>query len=126
MQVPEVESSSALYRAWLLRHQPTEIEQIETAASRVREHVGEHAAALDLLRWAEVANICPNPAESIQWRALHWKVCGMSRRSARRPLSALRRYTLASGAVLLTWRRSRSMSTREEGRRPPFKATVAR
>ena len=68
------ESSSALYRAWLLRHQPTEIEQIETAASRVREHVGEHAAALDLLRWAEVANICPNPAESIQWRALHWKV----------------------------------------------------
>ena len=75
-------AGSALVRSWLLRHSLTDTPILERAANHVLHKHGEHAAALDFLRWAHAMRL---PAcRTIRARALYFKVLrhGVEERAA--------------------------------------------
>ena len=45
-----------LVRAWPLEHNPGEVSRMERSVQNVHQQKGEHAAALDLMRWVEGRN----------------------------------------------------------------------
>merc|ERR1719162_730702 len=51
------DSGVQLVRAWLLQHDLEEISRMERAVTHVHTAKGEHAAALDIMRWAEVKEL---------------------------------------------------------------------
>ena len=62
-------------RAWLLRHRPIEVGTLEVAATQLQCVTGEHAAALDLMRWAEAVKLCDEAANgTANWRMLYFKI----------------------------------------------------
>lgn len=80
----------ALLRAWLLQHDDPDVERMERCAKYLYQQKGEHAAALDLLRWAEARNlrVCQ---DAPMWRLLYFKVLRATadERATIKPLGAL-------------------------------------
>ena len=67
-------SGATLLRAWLLHTAASEPQFLEVAANYLQQTHGEHAVALDFLRWVHENNI---PALDFSWprsRALYFKV----------------------------------------------------
>ena len=93
------EGAQGLVRAWLLRHSPSDVPPLEVAATRLQQATGEHAAALDLMRWAEVTSIGGagqgGNSESL-FRALYFKV--LRHTAEERAASATRLAVLGSSS----------------------------
>lgn len=63
-----------LVRAWLLQHNPEEISRMERAVTHVHTAKGEHAAALDIMRWAESKDLSVQRADADRWKGLYFRV----------------------------------------------------
>ena len=70
--VPDV--GVRLVRAWLLEHNPGEVSRMERSVQNVHQQKGEHAAALDLMRWVEGKELQCSRSDPERWRALYLKV----------------------------------------------------
>ena len=70
--VPDV--GVRLVRAWLLEHNPGEVSRMERSVQNVHQQKGEHAAALDLMRWVEGTELQCSRSDPERWRALYLKV----------------------------------------------------
>ena len=70
--VPDV--GVRLVRTWLLEHNPAEVSRMERSVQNVHQHKGEHAAALDLMRWVEGKELQCTRSDPERWRALYLKV----------------------------------------------------
>jgi hypothetical protein len=88
----------ALVRAWLLQHDDPDVDRVERCARHLYHQKGEHATALDLLRWAEVRNlrVCQDAAA---WRALYTKIL---RATAEERATAKRLGALSDGGLDMT------------------------
>ena len=63
-----------LVRAWLLQHDLEDISRMERAVTHVHKAKGEHAAALDIMRWAEVKELSVQRADVERWKSLYFRV----------------------------------------------------
>jgi hypothetical protein len=63
-----------LVRAWLLQHDLEEISRMERAVTHVHTAKGEHAAALDIMRWAEVKELSVQRIDVERWKSLYFRV----------------------------------------------------
>jgi hypothetical protein len=70
------DSGVTLVRAWLLQHDLEEISRMERAVTHVHTAKGEHAAALDIMRWAEVKELSVQRIDVEQWKSLYFRVLG--------------------------------------------------
>ena len=91
-------SGSALVRAWLLRHESIDAQQIERAACHLQHMKGEHAAALDFMRWAEAKGVLTLLRDDHFWRALYFKI--LRHTAEERAASMKRRGILIRGGAL--------------------------
>ena len=63
-----------MVRAWLLQHDSEEISRMERAVTHVHTAKGEHAAALDMMRWAEVNELSVQRDDVERWKSLYFRV----------------------------------------------------
>ena len=63
-----------MVRAWLLQHDLEEISRMERAVTHVHTAKGEHAAALDMMRWAEVNELSVQLTDVERWKCLYFRV----------------------------------------------------
>ena len=68
------DSGVQLVRAWLLQHDLEEISRMERAVTHVHTAKGEHAAALDIMRWAEVKELSVQRIDVERWKSLYFRV----------------------------------------------------
>ena len=68
------DSGVQLVRAWLLQHDLEEISRMERAVTHVHTAKGEHAAALDIMRWAEVKELSVQRIDVERWKGLYFRV----------------------------------------------------
>ena len=90
------ETGTQLVRAWLLQHDPDEISRVERAMTHVHTTKGEHAAALDIMRWVESKELRVLRADAERWTALYYRVL---RNTAEERASMKRGGSLASGGL---------------------------
>ncbi len=86
-----------LVRAWLLQHDLEEISRMERAVTHVHTAKGEHAAALDIMRWAEIKELSVQRADADRWRSLYFRVL---RNTAEERASSLKRGGSFGGGAL--------------------------
>ena len=63
-----------MVRAWLLQHDLEEISRMERAVTHVYTAKDEHAAALDMMRWAEVKELSIQRIDVERWKGLYFRV----------------------------------------------------
>ena len=63
-----------LVRAWLLQHNPEDFFRMERAVTHVHTARGEHAAALDIMRWAESKDLSVQRSDADRWKGLYFRV----------------------------------------------------
>ena len=68
-----VDAGEALVRSWLLQHNDPNVDRMERCAKYFYQAKNQHAAALDLLRWAEAQQLAVC-AGGPMWRQLYCKV----------------------------------------------------
>ena len=68
------DSGVQLVRAWLLQHDLEEISRMERAVTHVYTAKDEHAAALDMMRWAEVKELSVQRIDVERWKSLYFRV----------------------------------------------------
>jgi hypothetical protein len=68
------DAGSQIVRSWLLHHNPTDVTRMERAATHLQQTKGEHAAALDLMRWCEAKGLQVQHAEHERWKNLYYRV----------------------------------------------------
>ena len=74
-----------MVRAWLLQHDLEEISRMERAVTHVHTAKGEHAAALDIMRWAEVKELSVQRIDVERWKSLYFRV--LRNTAEERPIS---------------------------------------
>ena len=68
------DSGVQLVRAWLLHHDLEDISRVERAVTHVHTAKGEHAAALDIMRWAEVRELSVQRSDVERWKSLYFRM----------------------------------------------------
>ena len=67
-------SGVQVVRAWLLHHDLEDISRVERAVTHVHTAKGEHAAALDIMRWAEVRELSVQRSDVERWKSLYFRM----------------------------------------------------
>ena len=126
--VPDV--GVRLVRAWLLEHNPGEVSRMERSVQNVHQQKGEHAAALDLMRWVEGQELQCSRSDPERWRALYLKVL---RHTAEERAASMKRGGAGHRRAAWTWRprsstrptsRSSSRSTAATARSSPVEVPL--
>ena len=68
------DAGAQLIRSWLEQHNTLDIDHIERCARHLHQAKGEHAAALDLLRWVELKELRVQQGLPSRWRSFYFRV----------------------------------------------------